>query len=111
MSNATLDKDTLTKAPDNARMTISKSTVTFFGTVDYGYRRKKRVISFENRYSKILNTNSVKLFYTLYTQNFYKTFMHRLCVLLFNVLYNLLATSTVDNMYEIVDISKSFVPK
>ena len=33
VSNATLDKDTLTKAPDNARMTISKSTVTFFGMV------------------------------------------------------------------------------
>ena len=31
VSNATLDKDTLTKAPDNARMTISKSTVTFAG--------------------------------------------------------------------------------
>ncbi len=26
MSNVTLDKDTLTKAPGNARMTISKST-------------------------------------------------------------------------------------
>ena len=31
VSNATLDKDTLTKAPGTARMTISKSTVTFFG--------------------------------------------------------------------------------
>ena len=28
MSNATLDKDTLTKAPGNARMTISKRTIS-----------------------------------------------------------------------------------
>ncbi len=31
MSNATLDKDTLTKAPGTARMTISKTTSTFPG--------------------------------------------------------------------------------
>jgi len=30
VSNATLDKDTLTKAPGTAQMTTSKSTVTFF---------------------------------------------------------------------------------
>ena len=33
MSNATLDKDTLTKAPDNARLTISKSMVLCAGMV------------------------------------------------------------------------------
>ena len=31
VSNATLDKDTLTKAPGTARLTISKTTVTFAG--------------------------------------------------------------------------------
>ena len=31
VSNATLDKDTLTKAPGTARMTISKTTSTFAG--------------------------------------------------------------------------------
>ena len=46
MSNATLDKDTLTKAPDNARMTISKSAVTFFGMVVWPPKDLKKSVTY-----------------------------------------------------------------
>ena len=76
-----------------------------------GISKKKRHISFENRYLKIIKHQQRKIiFVTLY--------IHRVstkpsCIgfVLFNVLYTLHATDTVDDMYEVVDITISLVPK
>ena len=45
MSNATLDKDTLTKAPGTARMTISKTTSTFAGMALGPFKGSKKSVT------------------------------------------------------------------
>ena len=56
MSNATLNKNTLTNPPDNARMTISKSTITFFfGMVDMTSKspQKERYVSHSEKMANL----------------------------------------------------------